>query len=58
MIIAGSLGIDIQQEQGYNNKDSIEFNENDFIRLGRRGRRPTRDDKDELIIAGGLGTDI
>lgn len=36
----------------------LEFNKNDFIRLGRRGGRIARDNKDKLIIAGGLGIDI
>lgn len=38
--------------------DSLVFNKDDFIRLGRTGRRITRDDKDKLVIAGGLGIDI
>lgn len=33
----------------------LEFNKDDFIRLGRRSRRATRDNKDKLVIAGGLG---
>lgn len=54
LVIAGGLGAETQQEQGHNG-DSLEFNKNDFIRSGRRGRRTARDNEDELIMAGGLG---
>lgn len=37
--------------------DSLAFNEDNFIRSGRRGRRTARDNEDELMIAGGLGTE-
>lgn len=37
--------------------DSLGFNKDDFIRLGRRARHTARNDEDELIIAGGLGAE-